>query len=199
VTKINFILSLHEMLSDLPRKDVEERLGFYSEMIEDRMEDGLPEEDAVAAVGTIDEIAAQIRAEVAANQQTEGKTASRRKLRAWEIVLLAVGSPIWLSLLITAVAVVLSVYVSLWAVVVSLWAVFGSAVGCAGYGVIGGAALAFSGSGPAGVGMIGAGFICAGLAILFFYGSQTATKGMLLLTKKTFLWIKGIFVKKEGA
>ena len=37
----------------------EKRKGF-SEMIEDRMEDGMSEEDAVAAVGSVDDIASQI-------------------------------------------------------------------------------------------------------------------------------------------
>ena len=44
MTKINFILLLSEKLKNLPEKEVEERLSFYSEMIEDRMEEGFSEE-----------------------------------------------------------------------------------------------------------------------------------------------------------
>ena len=64
MTKLQFLLALHDKLASLPQKEVEERLNFYSEMIEDRMEDGLSEEQAVAAVGATDEIAAQIAAEI---------------------------------------------------------------------------------------------------------------------------------------
>ena len=52
MTKIKFLIELHNRLSGLPKDDVEERLSFYSEMIEDRIEDGLSEEEAVEAVAT---------------------------------------------------------------------------------------------------------------------------------------------------
>ena len=41
MTKLDFLFSLEKKLSSLPRKELEERLGFYAEMIEDRMEEGL--------------------------------------------------------------------------------------------------------------------------------------------------------------
>jgi len=47
-----------------------------------------------------------------------------------EIVLLTLGSPIWLSLGIAAVAVILSLYISLWAIIFSLGAVFASFAAC---------------------------------------------------------------------
>ena len=53
MTKLQFLLALHDKLTGLPRDEVEERLNFYSEMIEDRMEDGLSEEEAVAAIGSV--------------------------------------------------------------------------------------------------------------------------------------------------
>ena len=46
--KQEFITKLEEKLSRLPKKEVEERLNFYSEIIEDKIEDGLTEEQAVA-------------------------------------------------------------------------------------------------------------------------------------------------------
>ena len=61
-----------------------------------------------------------------------------RKLEKWEIVLLALGSPVWFSLLVSAVAVILSLYASLWSVIISLWAVFGSLIGCGVGGILAG-------------------------------------------------------------
>ena len=197
MTKINFILSLHERLSDLPQKDAEDQLRFYSEIIEDRMEDGISEEKAISDMGSPDEIASQIRAEISSNKPVGENTVSARKLKAREIVLLAVSSPIWLSLLISAIAVALSVYVSAWAVVISLWAIFGSVIGCACYGLITGAALTFCNDALVGVGMIGAGILCTGLAVFLFYGSRAATDGMLLLTRKIFVWVKNAFTKRR--
>ncbi len=182
MTKLNFLLELHERLSGLPRNEVEERITFYIEMIEDRMEEGLSEEDAVAAVGSIDEIAAQIIADISVPKETKPKR--KRKMR--EIVLIVLGSPIWLSLLITAFAIVLSLYISLWAVLVSLWAVFGSLAGCAFGGVAGGACIALGGYGYVGIALIAAGLVCAGLAIFLFFGCKAATKGTARLTKYFF-------------
>ena len=130
MTKVNFILELNERLDGLPRFEVEEHISFYVEMIEDRIEDGMTEEEAVAAAGSIDDIAEQIIADIPLYKIAKEKIKPKRKLKAVEIVLIAVGSPVWVPLLIAAVAVVFSLYISLWAVVVSLWAVFGSFVGC---------------------------------------------------------------------
>lgn len=199
MTKLQFLLSLHDRLSGLPKDDVEERLHFYSEMIEDRMEDGLSEEEAVSAVGSVDEIAAQIVADIPLAKIAKEKIKPKRRLKVWEIVLLALGSPIWLSLLIAAFAVTLSLYASLWSVIISLWAVFGSLIGCAVGTIAAGTVLAFGSNSLAGVAMIGAGSICAGLSVFLFFGCKAATKGILLLTKKIGSRIKRCFLKKEEA
>ena len=180
MTKLEFILSLNDRLSGLPKKEVQERLNFYSEMIEDRMEEGLSEQDAVEAVGSVDEIAEQILAE----NPTPKKQKTKRKLKTWEIVLLALGSPIWLSLLIAAVAVIISIYASLWVVVASLWAAFGSLAACAVGGILAGAVLTFGENIFSGIALISAGLVCAGLSILFFLVCKLATKGAVLLAKK---------------
>lgn len=46
MSKQEFLEQLRRGLSGLPREDIEERLKFYSEMLEDRMEEGLSEEEA---------------------------------------------------------------------------------------------------------------------------------------------------------
>lgn len=199
VVKQEFLARLRRELAALPNADVEERLNFYSEMIDDRMEEGLPEEAAVAAVGPVEEIVAQILGEVTAASLTPKKEHTKRTMKAWEILLLILGSPIWLSLGIAAAAVALSVYVSLWAVLVSFWAVFGAFVGCAFGGLMAGIVLACFGNVNTGIALLGAGILLAGLSIFTFFGCKAATCGTLLLTKKTALWIKKRFAKKEAA
>lgn len=197
MTKLALLMSLHNELSDLPHEEVEERLNFYSEMIEDRMEEGLSEEEAVAAVGTVDEIAAQIIADISATNVPKVYSKPKRRMKAWEIVLLAVGSPIWLSLLIAVIAVLLSLYISMWAVIVSLWAVFGSLIGSALGVAVMGIEFIIEGSLPAGIAAIGAGIVCVGLSIFAFFGCKAATNGALLLTKKLALCIKRCFARRE--
>ena len=114
-------------------------------------------------------------------------------------MLLAVGSPIWLSLAVAALAVVLSAYVVLWSGIVSVWAVFGSLVACSvgGVGICG--VFIFTARIPTGIAAFSAALVCAGLAIFLFFGCKAATKGIILLTKKISLGIKKCFVKKEVA
>ena len=197
MTKLKFLLALHDQLSGLPQADVEERLSFYTEMIEDRMEEGLLEEEAVAAVGSIEEIAAQIRADLSPAAPAAKAQKPKKQLSAWTIVLLVLGSPVWLSLLIAAFAVVFSLYVILWSLVVSLWAVFASIIGCTIGGILGGIGFLTTGHLLVGIALLGAGVVCAGLSILVFLGCRSATNGAAKLTKSTALQIIGCFKKKE--
>lgn len=59
MTKQEFLSELERALGKLPHAEVEQALAFYDEAISDRMEDGLSEAEAVADLGSIDEIAAQ--------------------------------------------------------------------------------------------------------------------------------------------
>ena len=196
MNKQEFLNLLRQGLYGLPQDDIAERVNFYSEMIDDRIEEGFSEADAVAAAGSIDDIVFQVVSDIPLTKIVKTRTKSK-KLKVWEIILLALGSPIWLSLLIAAFAIVLALYVSLWSVIISLWAVFmafiGCAVGCAAGGVI----FIFNGDVYAGIAAFAAGLVCAGLGVFMFYGCKYATKGILLLTKKIAVGIKNCFIKKR--
>ena len=197
MTKNEFLSELRSRLSGIPEKDIEDRLGFYSEMIDDRMEEGLSEEDAVKGIGSVCEISESIISEM--SQIKEEKRERKKRFKTWEIVLLAVGSPVWVSLAIAAVAVIFSLYVSLWSVVISLWAVFASFVAVAAASVVIFAVEAIYGNVLAGLAMLGCGFVLAGTAIFLFFGCNWATKRTAILAKKIVIWIKRIFVKEESA
>ena len=63
MTKKVFLTELKKKLGKLPKSEVKKRLSFYSEIIDDKIEEGFSEEDAVADVGGIDEIAKLILSE----------------------------------------------------------------------------------------------------------------------------------------
>lgn len=197
MTKLEFIFALKEKLSGLPEEEVDDRLVFYSEMIDDRIEEGLSEEEAVSDIGNIDDIAAQILADTPLLKIVKHKVKPKRKMRAWEIVLLAVGSPIWLSLMVAAISVIISLYVSIWAVVASLWAAFGAIVGSSAGAIAGGIIFICTGKVYNGIAVIGAALVLAGLAIFSFFGCNAATKGAARLTKMLALGIKKLFVRKK--
>lgn len=197
MNKQEFLTQLRQGLAGLPQADIEDHIFFYNEMIDDRMEEGIPEELAVREIGTVDEVIEQIIAETPLTKLVKEKVKPKRSLQAWEIALLIIGSPIWLSLLIALFAVILSVYVTLWAVIVALWSVV-LALGAAALACIAASAvLAVSGQGLTGVVVLGAGILCAGLTIFTYFGCLAATKGIVRLTKKFAYWIKSLFIGKE--
>ncbi|MBR0145501.1 MAG: DUF1700 domain-containing protein [Eubacterium sp.] len=61
--KQEFLTALWKQLSDMPNEDVERSLDYYSEMIDDRVESGMSEEDAVAEIGSVEDAAKQIIAD----------------------------------------------------------------------------------------------------------------------------------------
>lgn len=172
-------------------------MTFYSEMLDDQMEEGLSEEEAVAAVGPVDEIVRQIIADTPLAKLAKERMRPRRQLKAWEIVLLVLGSPLWLSLGLAAIAVIFAFYVVLWSVSVSLWAVFASLAVCA-VGGLPAFAVLIARSGAAALAILAAGMVCAGLAIFLFFGCRAATKGILTLTRRIASWLKHCFLRKEA-
>ncbi len=195
--KQEFFDALKKRLSGVPHEELEERFGFLSEMIDDRIEEGIPEEEAVDALGSVDKVASQIVADIPLATLVKEKVRPKRKIKAWEMVLLALGSPIWLSLLVAAAVVILALYIVLWALVISLWAVFVSLVACALALVTVGIVLACCGRGLTGLALMGVGLVCAGLSIFLFFGCVWASKGIVILAKNIGIWIKNCFVKKE--
>ena len=85
MNKQEFLMRLREGLSGLPQNEIEERLTFYSEMIDDRIEEGLSEEQAIGEIGDIDEIISQIVADIPLAVLVKEKVKPSRKLRVWEI------------------------------------------------------------------------------------------------------------------
>ncbi len=200
MNKAELLKALESALYGLPQEDIQKSLDFYSEMIDDRVEDGLSEDEAVSLTGDPQEIAKQILMDTSITKLVKQKIKPKRRMSAGEIVLLVLGSPLWLSLLIAVVAVVFSVYVSLWSVVVALWACETAFLGC----VIGGTASAviFFTTGQniyAGIVMIAAALLLVGISILFFFVCRLSTKGMVWFTKKITLCIKFCFLRKERA
>ena len=191
-----FLEELKARLWAMPEGDVQNSLDYYSEMIDDRMEDGLTEEEAVAAVGDLEEIVKQILSETPRPPQVvepiKKQKPEQKNTKTWLILLAVLGSPVWLPVAAGLLATVLSVYVSLWTVVISLYATFAalaaSSLGCilASFFVVGGMASATV--------VWGVALLCAGLAILILLLSNLAAKGLVKLTK--LIW-EGIFRRKE--
>ena len=121
--KEEFLKELKRRLKGLPKDDLENRIRFYGEMIDDRIDDGMSEEDAVKEVGTVDEVVAQIAAETPLARLVKERTKPKRSLRAWEIILLILGFPLWFPLALTALILCLVGYLLIWVLDIVVYAV----------------------------------------------------------------------------
>lgn len=195
--RLEFLLQLRERLSCLPQDDMEERLTFYNEMIDDLLEEGLSEQEAVAQIGNVNEIVSQILQDTPLSTLVKERIKPKQRMKPWQILLLAVGSPLWFSLLMAALAVGICLYAVLWVLVICLWAVFAAVAACALGGMAGGGICAATGNSLAGIATIGAALVCAGVSIFLFCGCKAATKGAARLTGKIISATKRCFMKKE--
>ncbi len=199
MNKQEFLEKLRKGLCGLPDEDIEGSISFYDEMIDDRIEEGLTEEEAVKEFGNTDEIINKILDDTPLFKIVKEKVKPKRKMGTFEIILLILGAPIWLSILISIFAVILSVYISLWATIISLWAVT-IALGASSFAIlIYGIITIIKGNILQGIALLGACCILNGISIYFDYGCKWASKGTIILTKKLVFWTKKLFIKREGA
>lgn len=82
MNKSEFLSSVREKISGLQQSDMDKWLTYYEEMLQDYMEDGRSEEEAVAAMGTVDEVAAQILRDTPLSPQPTEKTGKKKERRA---------------------------------------------------------------------------------------------------------------------
>lgn len=121
MTRDEFLGRLGELLACLPAEQVEETKAFYAEAIADRMEDGMTEEEAVAAMGTPGEAAEATLDELPAVPRAIARTRRRSTALLW--VLTIVGSPVWVPLLIAFAAVAVTIYICIWVLALCVWVV----------------------------------------------------------------------------
>ena len=195
------LLRMKLMEADIP--GIDQMVDFYAEMIDDRMEDGMMEEEAVASMENIDSIVSQARADrpitdlVTARMKESHEAAKKEGHGTRWMVLAIIGFPVWFPLLVAFFAVLLAVYVSLWAVVIALYAVeFALGIGAAAL-FVGGFGVLF-GWIPFVTFMAGWGIalMAAGLFLLLWKPISRLAGLLIRVIKATFRKIKGIFVKR---
>ena len=195
------LLRMKLMEADIP--GIDQMVDFYAEMIDDRMEDGMMEEEAVASMENIDSIVSQARADrpitdlVTARMKESHEAAKKKGHGTRWMVLAIIGFPVWFPLLVAFFAVLLAVYVSLWAVVIALYAVeFALGIGAAAL-FVGGFGVLF-GWIPFVTFMAGWGIalMAAGLFLLLWKPISSLAGLLIRVIKATFRKIKGIFVKR---
>lgn len=194
--KQDFIKELRLNLSFLPKEEIDDRISFYSELIDDKIEEGVKEEDAIKSIGSIDEIINQIIDEMPLSKIAKDKIKPKRKLSGLEITLIIVGSPIWLSILLSLIAVLFSLYIIGWSIVISIWAILISLIAVLVAGIVLTIISLFSNIYIVALSYLGATLVILGLTILMHYVCKIITRLYIKLTKLIVLSIKKKMLKR---
>ena len=169
--KKDFLRSLRLRLYGMPKEDVERSVSYYSEMIDDRIEDGYSESAAVRAVGSVEDAVAQIR--LGMPEQTVAYTPKKEKqvsgMKTWQIVLLCATAIVWVPVLIALVfGVALPIVIVAFVLVIVAFAVF-VAVFATGVGLsISSVVYFLEGNAIGAVTVIGGGMVMIGLGLILF-------------------------------
>lgn len=193
MTKLEFIDALGNELTSMPIEETKKVLEYYLESVDDRMDDGMTEEEAIEALGPIPELAQRALEEYRQENQIlpvpkapepdvnvvfEGP--EKRRMPVWAIVLLIIGSPVWLGIGLGIGGAALGIYISVWAILASLLFCAGVFIIC---GAIGAVACWFLAVSPTGL-----------FGRVFAFGCCLALIGVGMLLLPAMLWLIRGFV-----
>ena len=198
MNKQEFLNALSDRLQGIPKEDREKSLEYYSEMIDDRTEDGLTEEQAVKAMGSVGEIADKIISDMPIEKILKTKVTPKRKLSVLESTLLAVGFPIWFPIAISLISVIFTLYLVLWVLILCIYiTAFSFAV--SGIATIIALIMSiFDGQALLGLFLFGCGMVLLGLSIPVFIGALKASFGCIHATAYCFKKIKSSLAGRKG-
>lgn len=203
MTKGEFMQKLAQLLEPLSEEDREKTLSYYLEMIDDSMEEGLSEEDAVSKLESPEEIARKIKSESSLEGDIQGSqqqnhphhSTSRKNINT---ILLILGFPLWFPLMMVFLVLTIVAYILIWIPIVVLGAVFIACAVAAIASVASGCFLLASDL-PTGLMALGGALACGGLAIFtycaVFYAARGLAKCSAWLSRK----IKSCFKRKAVA
>ena len=195
-----FMEAVRRKLKGLSEEDINKALEFYDEIINDKVEDGVPEDEAVDALGTPDEIAEQILMGMSLPKIVKAKAKPAGGYKAWEIVLIILGFPIWFPLLVAAASIIFAIFIVMLSLVIAFFAVIISLA-------LGGLALLvasffalIAGGGMNAVTQIGIAILCIGIAVLLYLPAKALVLWIIKMCKKFGRWVKMkvINMRKKG-
>ena len=193
MSKEEFLGSLNRLLKSLGKSEREKSLSYYNEIIDDYMEDGYTEEQAVEQIGNPGLIAQEILEE----QQSQMKAPMSRGTKVLVAVLLVLGFPLWGSLMLagfcivlSAVLLVLSAYIVIWCIPLCTGAVSVAGLILSVVSMGGAAVIVFQNS-AAGVIQLGVGMLSAGIFILTGLLTWVLGKYFVKVTASFSKWLAG--------
>lgn len=200
MTKLEFLDALQARLASLPENEVYRLLGYYAEMIDDRVESGMSEEEAVEALGSMDSIIESIINDMSIPKLMRARvkeSSHRVGNKVLWIILVILTFPFWFPAVMACFGAVFSVFMAIWGVIIGLFVAIGalavSGVGC----IIGGLFFLFTKPLPVALFALGVGCILSGVTIFMIkpikHIAKWLGKGISSLVRK----IKALLFKKR--
>lgn len=202
MNKAEFLRHLAQGLSQLPAAERQKSLEYYEEMIGDRMEEGMSEAEAVAALGDLAAIIEEIMYDqpLSALFKARMRVSRERRRGNWLLLLLILVSfPLWLPLLAALLLLMLGLYLGLWALLVGLFVGLLGLALVAVAGVVGGIVYCLVAAFPPGLCLFGVALACGGLTLLLLAPLLLAAKALLRLARALLRKLKSLFINGKGA
>ncbi len=184
--KSEFIRRLSRELSGLSADEIIRSTAFYEEIIADRMEEGMTEEESVGSLGEVEDIAKEIMSDLSFLTITKAKVKKgfdniddKKVVKALTII----TCPLWGTLLVAVLALIVATYVVLWTTiaVISLLCIVLE---------VGGVVLMAIGVGsffiltfPTGLLILGTGMLMLGIGLVLFRPCGLVVKSIVALTR----------------
>lgn len=196
-----FLEKLAEGLGKLPSYEISKTVDFYGEIIDDRTEDGMSEEEAVSSLGNVETIISDILIDTPLSTLIHERIKSGKEKAkhtgAW-IALGICSIPLSVPLVAAAAVIILAVFIVIYAVAFSLVCV-GISLGVASLGgIAGGVMHIIIGNALVGTAIIGVSVALAGVFMMTIKPCFALCKQVFALSVLFLRKIKSIFVSKKA-
>lgn len=197
MNKKDFIGALTDRLGEIPQAELERSVEYYSEMIDDRIEDGMSEEEAVAQIGSVDDAVSEVLSGISLPKLIKNKASRHKSSSAAQTVLAVLTFPIWFPIMLTAIILFITFFILIITLVIALSTIpfsFGISALAA---LIGFVVLLFTARGPSASLLLGGGLVCLGIFLLVCPAFTVTVKAIFRICKRFVLWIKSLFIGRK--
>lgn len=193
MNKADFLTELQRRIAEYPSEETKRSVEYYTEMLDDRIEEGMTEEEVVASLGSLTDIAEQIKCEIPLTTLVKHKAKEKtksKKMSPWVILMLILGFPLWGPLLLACFYVFFSLYMLIWVFDIVLWTGTVALGAVVLNGLIGCIVNLVRLSVPSACFYLGSAMLALGLCIFWTWGTKVITKGIVYGTKRCFIQFK---------
>lgn len=169
---------------------------YYADAIADRMEDGMGEPDAVAALGSPVACAAAAAETVPPLPRLSSRL--KQRFGSFNLVVTIATFPVWGLVALAVALAVAAVYVLLWSVVVALWCFVGAGFLMGGVCAVAFVQLVSGGAWMAAVWLLGVGLAVAGAVLLAIPLVAWAGRALIGVIRAFGRWL-GHFFRRDAS